>query len=163
MKMIVLPMIVAAAAVLAGCGAERTSVKPEKLSGDIRKSAEITYFGREYKAELRRGGEGLWEFGFTEPESLAGLKITYDSENCRMELGDLEYQCNSAALPEYGLMPLLASALETLIEGKDVSCTDCGDYTEETGETAEQRFVAKIKDGELTELEVERALTVHFR
>ena len=163
MKMIVLPMIAAAAAVLAGCGAERASVKPEKLRGDIDKSAKITYFGREYKAELRRGGEGVWEFGFTEPESLAGLKMTYDSESCRMELGDLEYQCDSVALPEYGLMPLLASALETLIDGRDVSCTDKGDHTEETGETAGQRFVAKVRNGELTELEVEKALTVRFR
>ncbi|SFC03393.1 hypothetical protein [Ruminococcus albus] len=162
MKMIVLP-IVAAVTILAGCGAERASVKPEKLSGDIHKSAEITYFGREYKAELRRGGEGIWEFGFTEPESLAGLKMTYNSESCRMELDDLEYQCDSVALPEYGLMPLLAGALETLIEGRDVSCTDKGDHTVETGETAGQKFAAKVRNGELTELEVERALTVRFR
>lgn len=162
MKMIVLPMIAAVTAALAGCGADRTSVKPEKLSGDIDKSAEITLFGREYKVELRRGGEGTWECGFTEPENLAGLKITYDSESCRMEMNALEYQCDKKALPEYGLMPLLATTLETLIEGKDVSCTERDGITVETGKTAGQRFTAKVKDGELTELEVEGAMTVQF-
>ncbi|MCR5542423.1 MAG: hypothetical protein K6F71_16580 [Ruminococcus sp.] len=160
-RMLLLTAVISAA--LVGCGAERKSAKPEKLSGDMDKTAEITLFGREYKAELRRGGEGVWECGFTEPESLAGLKMTYDTENCRIELDGLQYQCDGAALPEYGLMPLLATALETLIDGKDISCTVRGDYTEETGETSGQRFVAKVKGGELTELEVDKALTVRFR
>ena len=159
-RMLLLTAVISAA--LVGCGAERKSAKPEKLSGDIDKTAEITLFSREYKAELRRGGEGVWECGFTEPESLAGLKMTYNSENCRMELDGLQYQCDGTALPEYGLMPLLAGAVDTLIEGKDISCTDHGDYTEETGETAGQKFTAKVKDGELTELEVDKALTVRF-
>ncbi|WP_024858760.1 hypothetical protein [Ruminococcus albus] len=161
MKMRFIPLI--AAALLTGCGAERTSAKPEKLSGDIDRSADITLFGREYKAELRRGGEGTWECGFTEPENLAGLKITYDSESCIMEMNDLKYQCGKASLPEYGLMPLMAGAVDTLIEGRDVSCTKSGKYTVETGETAGQKFSAKVRDGELTELEVENSLTVHFR
>jgi hypothetical protein len=159
-RMLLLTAVISAA--LVGCGAERKSAKPEKLSRDIDTTAEITLFGREYKAELRRGGEGVWECGFTEPESLAGLKMTYDSENCRMELNDLQYQCDGAALPEYGLMPLLAGTVDTLIDGKDISCTECDGYTLETGETSGQKFTAKVKDGELTELEVEKALTVRF-
>lgn len=157
----ILPLM-AAATLLTGCGTESTSARPEKLSGDIDSSAEITLFGREYKAELRRGGEGIWECGFTEPESLSGLKMTYDSTGCRMEMEGLEYMCDSSTLPEYGLMPLLAGAVDTMIEGKDISCTECDGITVETGETAGQRFTAKVKDGELIELEVERGLTVRF-
>ena len=163
MRIRTLMLSVSAAAVLTGCGAESISARPAKLGKNFDRTAEIEYFGREYTAQLRRGGDGVWECSFTSPDTVAGLKMTSDSESCRMELDSLEYLCGSGQLPEYGLMPMLTGTLDTLIKGEDISCTEHGDHTEERGETAGQRFTANIKDGELRELDIEGCMKAKFR
>lgn len=151
-----------AAILLTGCGAERTAAKPAALDKSFEKTAVIEYFGREYTAKLRRGGEGVWECSFISPDTIAGLTMTSDSEVCRMEFDDIEYLCSRGQYPEYGLLPLLTGSLDALITGEDISCTEHRDHTEEKGETAGQSFTANISGGELRELEIEGCMKAEF-
>ena len=145
---------------LTGCGDRRTAAKPEVVSGEFDKAAQMTFNGRSYKAQLRRGGEGVWECEFTEPECIAGLRLTNDVSGCMMEYDGLEYMTGD--MPRYALMPLLTGALDDVISGSEVSCTEGKDCTDETGQISGQTFTAKVKNGEVISMEIKGVLSAEF-
>lgn len=145
-----------------GCGDKRVSVKPEKVTEDFDKTATVTLNGREYTAQLHRGGADIWECEFTEPECVAGLKITTAADSCRMEYGELEYLADREALPEYGMMPLLTRTLDAIIAGRDISCTEGKDCQNEIGQISEQTFTAKVKNGEIVSVDIAGCLSAEF-
>ena len=151
------------AAALTGCAAQEKSARPQKIADSFDKTARLTFYGRSYTAELRRGSAGVWECEFSEPECIAGLKLTAEPDGCRMETGELSYFAESTVLPETGLMPMLTGALEDVIAGRDVSCTEGKGCTTEVGSTADQSFTAKVKDGEVISLEINGCLSAEFK
>ena len=157
-KILLFTAILTAAAV-AGCAAETKSVKPEKVSDKFDKTAEITLNGRDYIAHLRRGGEDIWECEFTQPDCIAGLKLTTDLTGCMMTYNGLEYLADRSDLPEYALMPQLTAALDDVIAGRNVSCTEGKDCLTEVG----QNFTASVRKGEITSLEIAGQLTARFK
>ncbi|MBQ8966171.1 hypothetical protein [Ruminococcus sp.] len=150
------------AAAMSACKAERRATEPKKLSAELDKTAHITLNGREYTAHLRRGGDGIWECAFSEPECLAGLTMTCDPEGSRMAYEGLEYYISPENMPEYGLMPLLTSALDDVAEGRDISCTEAEGCIRETGQAAGQSFTAEVKDGGIVSLEIAGVLSAEF-
>ncbi|HCJ40809.1 hypothetical protein [uncultured Ruminococcus sp.] len=150
------------AAAIAGCAAERKAVKPDKVAEDFDKTAEISLNGRDYTARLRRGGDEMWECEFTRPDCIAGFKLTTDRTGCLMTYNDMEYLADNSDLPQYALMPMLTAALDEVIAGRNISCTEGKNCLTEVGQAAGQSFKASVKNGEITELEIAGQLTAKF-
>lgn len=160
-KMLVITSLLTAS-LMTGCAGEKVSVKPEKVSEEFHKTATVTLNGRDYTATLHRGGADIWECEFTEPECVAGLKLTTAADSCRMEFGELEYMADRETLPEYGMMPLLTKTLDAVIAGRDVSCSEGKDCTTEIGQISEQTFTAKVKNGEIVSVEIAGCMSAEF-
>ncbi len=147
---------------MTACGESRKAAEPEKLGEKFEKTAVITMYDREYTAKLRRGGADIWECEFTQPETVAGLKMTASGDNCRLEFQGLEYTADRSVLPEYGAMPLITGALDAMIAGRDISCTEKDGKLTETGIISGQDFTARVSKGEIRSLEISDCLKAKF-
>ena len=163
MKMIHAAAVLTVISLLAGCKAQTKEAKPDEVSQEFDKTVMMTFGGREYSARLRRGAADVWECEFTEPECIAGLTLTTDPEGCRMSFEGLEYLADNEDVPEYALMPLMTGALEDVMAGREVSCTQGKNSISELGQVNGMRFTAKVSGGEITELEIPDRLTAKFK
>lgn len=160
-KMLMMSLLLTAA-LITGCSGEREAAKPEKVGEEFDKTAAVTLNDREYTLTLHRGGADIWECEFTQPECVAGLKMTTAADSCRMEFCGLEYMADREDLPEYGMMPLLTRALDAVIAGRDVSCTEGKDCVKEVGQVSDRSFTAEIEDGEIRSVEIAGLLSAEF-
>ena len=157
-------LIVGAAVLLSSCsGAARQAKEPVKLPEEFEKNAVVTVGKLEYTADLHRKGADIWEWEFTEPDTIKGLKLTAAGDSCTMELEGLRVSADRSKLPEYGMMPLLDGVLEQLISGKNVSCVAQGKTLLETGTSAGLDYTAKFKGDEVVSVEIDQALRVKFK
>lgn len=77
--------------------------------------AEITCGKTNAKAEITRCGGGEWEISFTEPKSLAGMKLTLNESGYTASLGELSFSAENNA--EYTTAAdIIASAGDDIAE-----------------------------------------------
>ena len=57
---------------------------------------------------------------------------------------------------------MLTAALDEVITGRNISCTEGKNCLTEVGQAAGQSFKASVKNGEITELEIAGQLTAKF-
>ncbi|MDO4944609.1 MAG: hypothetical protein Q4E74_05330 [Ruminococcus sp.] len=157
-----LAAVLCAALLTCSCGGDRQSVKPEAIPEDFSKSAEITLDDNTYCADLRRGGDDIWECEFTSPETIEGLKITCSGDLCTLDFKELSYTLDRADVPQYSVVALVTKTVENLISGKELSCTESNGTVTERGIVNGEDFTAVIKKGELTEITVAQNFTVKF-
>ena len=135
--------------VMTGCKDEIKSDKPVRISDKFEKQADISFYGREYKADVRRGSGDIWEIVFTAPESIAGLTVTASSDGYRISYDELEYLADTGAMPCTGLVPMLTDALEKTIEGEEY-------------ELSGERFEVMTEGDEIKEISVPGKLKAVF-
>ncbi len=162
LRKILLAAVLCAALFTCSCGKSRTSAKPEEIPEDFSKSAEITLDDNVYCADFRRGGDNVWECEFTSPETIEGLKITCSGDLCTLDFKDLSYTLDRADVPQYSVVTLVTKTIETLISGKDLSCTENNGTVTERGIVSGEDFTAIIKKGELSEITVAQNFRVEF-
>mgnify|MGYP007065375486 FL=1 len=77
--------------------------------------AEITCGKTNAAAEITRCGGGEWKIAFTEPKSLAGIKLSLDENGYTAELGELTFTAENNA--EYTTAAeIIASAIDDIAE-----------------------------------------------
>ena len=91
---------------LTGCGAKLpfTQRTPD-FNSTYTVSADITFENLKAKAELTRVTSDEWEFSFTEPKQLNGLKIKLNSERYAASLGGLSFSAEDSSV--YTALPKL--------------------------------------------------------
>lgn len=162
LKIPMLAAVLCAALITCSCGKDRQSAKPETIPEDFSKSAEITLDDNVYCADFRRGGSDIWECEFTSPETIEGLKITCSGDLCTLDFKELSYTLDRADVPQYSVVSLVTKTLETLISGKELSCTESGGTVTERGVVNGEDFTAVIKKGELKEITVAQNFKAKF-
>lgn len=163
LKIPMLAAVLCSVAMMCSCGESRRAVKPETIPENFSKSAEITFDDNTYCANFRRGGSDIWECEFTSPETIEGLKITCSGELCTLNFNELSYSLDRANVPQYSVVTLMIKTLETLISGKELSCTENGDIITERGLVSGEDFTAVIKKGELQEITIAQNFTAKFK
>lgn len=100
--------------ILSGCSDSIPFVqtKPDFSSG-YTISAEINCGKLEAAADISYNAENDWEFTFTEPKSLAGMKLRLDEGGLSGALGALEFSVDENS--QYTLLPeIISKAVEAL-------------------------------------------------
>lgn len=119
--------VLCAAALLCGCeGAMSiTAPKAPDFSGGFSAQAEITFDKEKAKAEIVRSEPGCWEFLFSEPKELSGVKMTLENGTVTASLGELTVTAGGG---DYTMLPaVIAEGLDSLQTAKPA------DFTEENG------------------------------
>ena len=139
---------------LASC----SSVSNEKVSTDalfkepFSSTANITTEELEATGTIYRHGVGVWEIEFSAPETLSGVKLSFDGVNSEASYKGLSFSIPKDAVPISSMLLCLANAVDEVATYPDKECsindgiisfkgsTDCGDYNltvkEDTGELA---------------------------
>lgn len=75
--------------------------------------AEINCDRLKAKADVTRAGAQDWEFVFTEPKQLQGMKLCYGTSGLSASLGDLSFGADENS--EYAMLPeIIADTIDTL-------------------------------------------------
>lgn len=129
-------------AVSFGCDKRSTEINPPKLSGAFTCTASMTCGELEASAEITRLGENMWEALFSNPSTLAGVKLCFYDDTVSASYKGLEFSVPKAAMPVESMMSGFIDVVEELakstekikatekdgaleVEGK----TQAGDYT----------------------------------
>ncbi len=102
--------------ILSGCTENIPFIQPRPdYSAGYTVSAEINCGKLEAKANISYNNENDWEFTFTEPKSLSGMKLTLTEEGVGGELGALSFGVDES--DTYTLLPkVIAKTVEALAD-----------------------------------------------
>lgn len=158
----ILPLLCGTAIILTGCGSKAKTSQPAEFDKNFCRNAVITQNEKEYSAQLKRGGESAWEVTFSAPETIKGMVVTCSGDTVNLDFMGLSYAMDRDKMPKYGTVALLTSALETVIDGKDVSCIKDGNKLIEKGVVNGQDFTAEFEGKNLKKMEISKSIKAEF-
>lgn len=110
---------------LCGCSAKLPFTAPRTVDLDTRYSVNADIACGELKAaaEIRREGDGKWEFRFTEPKQLSGLTLSLDETGLTAGLGALSFSAEPNEV--YTMIPdVISKAIDALPEIQEGSLSE---------------------------------------
>lgn len=138
---------------LCGCAAE-SLFKPTAPEFDTsyQMDADLNFGDFSAGADITRYGDGNWEFLFTEPQYLNGMKLNLSEEDITASLGNLNVTAPRNDM--YKLVPdIISSAVDSLNDIAAESMTEEeGVLTINTEVDGKKVIVTSTKDGELLTL-----------
>ncbi|MBE6857389.1 MAG: hypothetical protein E7500_08240 [Ruminococcus sp.] len=99
---------------LASCSAvtgEKGSV-PNGLAESFKADVSIDLDELDAEGSLRRYGNGMWEVEFTSPNTLSGVKLSFDEGNAEASYKGLKFTVPQSALPVKAMMLNLIEAVD---------------------------------------------------
>lgn len=160
----IIPAVAFVGLLLCGCasGNPFTSTKPD-FDKAYSVDAQIKFDGNEAKAEVVRNSSGDWQFCFSEPEALNGIKLNLTPEGMSAALGELNVSAEKSSV--YTMIPdIIAHSLDSLPEVKSESITENeGVLTIETELDSRRVTVTADSSGQLISLKCPyHKLSVYF-
>lgn len=148
--------------IFGGCEKEPQVSKPVKYNENFCHTAEITQGNDKFSAEIKRGGQGSWQWVFSKPETIENMTVTYSSDVAKVEFQGLSYALNKSNMPKNGMISLVCDALDTVVSQKQVKCVKQGDILTETGVVNGHDFTAVFNKDRLKSLEISKSLKIVF-
>lgn len=101
---------------LCGCSADKLfRQKAPDFDTSYTIDAEITYGDHKTTAQVTRYAKSNWEFCFTEPSVLMGMKLSLSDEGITASLGDLDISTETSSF--YQMIPgIIANCIDVLPE-----------------------------------------------
>ena len=124
MKFRMIPLLLAAAMALGGCGkvkermTDYDSLVKESLGRAYSFTAEFAYDGGTAAAQVTKTGEADVRLDFTAPETLDGLSVSAGGEEILVEYRGMEVDLSAYGLPTQSILTLLREVLTGEKEGK---------------------------------------------
>lgn len=87
---------------------------PNGLSDSFQAAVFIELDELDAEGTLKRFGSGMWEIEFTSPNTLSGVKLSFDEGNVTASYKGLNFSVPQSALPVKAMMLNLISAAESL-------------------------------------------------
>ena len=106
------------AMMLCSCAAKNT--QPDTIPECYTTELKMTDNGREFSAQLTKTEEG-WEYEFTAPESIKGLKLSKSTDSFTAELEKLKMTDSLEKLGDSSPTRLIADALDMCASGKGIT------------------------------------------
>ena len=111
---------------LIGCG-KKAEISP--IVNGISFTAEIKYNGKNYSVDTVTSKEGEMSAVVKKPESLAGMKISFDGETVKTEYLGLCYEQNINDVKQNNAALVLFDVLSAVNNGENAVKSDSGNYT----------------------------------
>lgn len=90
---------------------------------------------------MTRYGTGIWEMDITEPETLAGLHLTYNDEGVNASLGELNFTIAPEKINSSAIFQLIFNAIDNCAAQTEYTLTDTETAMEYTGEIAQCSYM----------------------
>ena len=147
------------AVMLCSCAAKSTQpdTVPECYTTDI----EITAGGREYSATMHKSEEG-WEYEFSAPESVNGLKLSKNTDSFTAEIEKLQLTDDLQKLGESSPARLIADALDMCRSGKGITAEIKDGKTVNKGVVGGADFTVTFDDSLPCSMEIGGEIAVTF-
>ena len=116
---------------LTGCTAPKTEAEfAPHFDDSYTADAVLTYNdGQTAQVTLTRYTDGLWETAFAEPQTLAGVVLTFDGNACSASYKGLAFTVPKAALPAKNMLTALTETLDAAAAAESLPCTRQEDGT----------------------------------
>lgn len=125
-RLIAFAVMILTAVSMAACSVsgKGDSDKPNGLSGSFQ--ADMTVVLDELNAEgtIKRMGSGSWEAEFSSPNTLSGVKLTFNDGNVTASYKGLNFSVPQSALPVKAMLVNLISAVDDLAANEKLTGTE---------------------------------------
>lgn len=119
----IIPCIAIMSLLLSGCSSGKLFAAKPDFNSAYTVEAQVKCGGDESRATVTRNSSGDWEFCFTEPEALNGIKLNLSGGQMSAALGELNISAEES--PAYTTVPeLIADSLDLLPDVKSDKITD---------------------------------------
>lgn len=110
--------------------------------------AALTYGdGQSAQVTITRCADGLWETAFSEPQTLAGVILTFDGNACSASYKGLAFTVPKTALPAKNMLAALTETLDAAAAAESLPCTQQEDGTWSTsGECGAGSYTLTFSD-----------------
>ncbi len=126
-------------------------------------NADISYGDYNASAEITRSSKNNWEFSFTEPSVLMGMKLTLSEDGMTAHLGDLNINTENSSV--YQMVPdIISACIDSLpdINAENITEND-GTLTLSTELSGSKVVITADKNGDLISLKCPKhRLSVKF-
>lgn len=85
--------------------------------------------GQTAEVQITRYADGLWETAFSEPQTLAGVVLTFDGNACSASYKGLAFTVPKTALPAKNMLTALTETLDAAAAAESLPCTQQEDGT----------------------------------
>ena len=144
------------------CSCAGKSTQPDRLPEEYSAQLEISDNGREYSAALR-ADKGGWEYEFTAPESIKGLKLSKNAESFTAELEKLKLSDSVEKLGGSSPAVMIADALDMCRSGKGITAEVKGGKTVNKGVVNGADFTVTFDDGVPCSMEIGGEIAVSLK
>ena len=145
-------------AMLCSCSAKSTV--PDTMPKSY--TAEINDNGRQFTASLTKNEDG-WEYEFSAPESIKGMKLCKNAEGFSAELEKLKITDEISKLPENSPAKLIADSLEMCESKKGITAELKNGKTVNKGVVNGADFTVTFDNGLPCSMEIGGEIAVTFK
>lgn len=119
-------------------------------------SVNITIDKLNAEGVIRRFGDGVWDVEFSAPNTLSGVRLSFDSGNVTASYKGLDFSVPQSALPVKAMMLNLISAVDTNARLDELKGSENDNVLEVSGTLDGGDYVISVgKDGKLISFEME--------
>lgn len=135
---------------------ERVSTK-DILTEPFTSTANITAKDLTATGTLNRYAPDSWDIEFSEPSTLSGVRLTFNSTTSEASYKGLTYSMPKSAVPVNSILLCLASAVDSIADSEEIDCTSSEGFLTYKGSTDGGDYTLTIKEstGELAMFEME--------
>ena len=155
-------LLVPALSILMLCGCSANSTRPETMPECYTADLEISDNGRQFSASLTKSEEG-WEYEFTEPESIKGLKLSKNADSFTAEIEKLKMTDDLAKLGQSSPVKLIVEALDLCRSGKGITAEIKDSKTVNKGVVEGADFCVTFDDSLPCSMEIGGEIAVTFK
>ena len=119
-----------------GCKDGGLLVKSPDMNVPFQSDVKVQANELEFEGTIKRYGTGLWSMTVTAPETLDGLKITYNDEGVTAELDGLTLEIAMEDLNSSAVFAQIFKAVDSAASAGTLSCTETEDGKVFSGEFA---------------------------
>lgn len=130
--------------ILTGCNALKNAVtaKAPDLSTPFTCGFDVKLDEKtEIKGTMSRYGTGIWEMSLTEPETVAGLHLTYNDEAASVSLGELGFDIPQEKINDTAIFQLIFNAIDNFASQADAVLTETEEALEYNGEISQCSYL----------------------
>lgn len=108
---------------LMGCSAEKKTATPD-LNRLFSADAKIQFDDFEADAKISRLGDGMWDVEFSQPKTLAGVKLSYNDGEITASFLGLNFNIEKDSLPVKSIVTMIINAIDSSGVHADMPCVE---------------------------------------
>ncbi|MBQ8296357.1 MAG: hypothetical protein IJX77_01075 [Ruminococcus sp.] len=122
-RLVAFVVTIITAVCLGACSAvgKNETTKPNGLDSRFQAAVSVELDELDAEGTIKRFGDGMWEIEFASPNTLSGVKLSFNEGNVSASYKGLNFSVPQSALPVKAMMLNLISAVDDLAKNEELS------------------------------------------